>query len=226
MKQSSARKADLEARSRILGELGQRILRARMELALESGAKVSQEELGILVGRYLGSTRPITGATVSRWESGETVPDLVTTAAIAEICGADPGWLAYGERSRAPSPAQSRESGADALFRAAQLGNLIATERTNAIEQHQAVRNREWSSRFANYEKSLRAARRIKDASARDARLAELSEEFAHLKAQNQETLEQATRAYLDAASLPRVEIERVREELNAKTKDTRKQGP
>ena len=45
----------------------------------------------------------VTGASASRWKTG-SVPDLGVIGALAEICGVDPGWLAFGEQTGAPSP--------------------------------------------------------------------------------------------------------------------------
>ncbi len=84
--------------------LGRRIFRARLEASIVGPKKISQAELGLLVGRHLGAAKGITGATVSRWEAEESVPDLATVGAIAVVCQVDPGWLAYGNLSKAPAP--------------------------------------------------------------------------------------------------------------------------
>lgn len=84
--------------------LGRRILRARLELSVRGTQKVTQERLGQLVAEHTERAQRITGATVSRWESGESTPDIQTLEAIAVVCSVDPGWLAFGEKSRAPSP--------------------------------------------------------------------------------------------------------------------------
>jgi transcriptional regulator with XRE-family HTH domain len=94
--------------SRVTGDraaqLAERILQARLAYSMATKSKVSQEALGALVSERLGREQRITGATVSRWESGGAVPDLATVEAIAEVCGVDPGWLAFGEKSAAPAP--------------------------------------------------------------------------------------------------------------------------
>jgi hypothetical protein len=84
--------------------LGGRIMAARVQLALSSGHKVTQAGLGALVSQALGREQAITGATVSRWEAGQSVPDLESVAGIAAVCKVDPGWLAFGPSSGAPAP--------------------------------------------------------------------------------------------------------------------------
>lgn len=83
--------------------LGKRILRSRLEASISGPQKISQVRLGLLVARYLGSMSA-TGATVSRWEAGESLPDLATVGGIAAVCHVDPGWLAFGDFSKAPAP--------------------------------------------------------------------------------------------------------------------------
>jgi hypothetical protein len=69
------------------------------------GRDVTETELGELVGKkYDGS--PISQASVNRWFSG-TLPDHGRMVALAEVIGADPGWLAYG-----PDEDQQGEQGA------------------------------------------------------------------------------------------------------------------
>lgn len=46
----------------------------------------------------------IPAATVSRWEADRAIPDLHTISAIARVARVDPGWLAFGEKSSAPTP--------------------------------------------------------------------------------------------------------------------------
>ena len=65
---------------------------------------MSQERLGGLLSAQLGREQPISGATISRWESNDATPDLATLEALAVVCRVDPGWLAFGERSKAPAP--------------------------------------------------------------------------------------------------------------------------
>jgi hypothetical protein len=50
-----------------------------------------------------GTPRTVSSDEVVTWFA-DALPDLRTTAAIAEVCGVDPGWLAFGPASAAPSP--------------------------------------------------------------------------------------------------------------------------
>jgi len=77
--------------------LGERIIYCRLRARFQSGTSVSQEELGKLVAKLLLRDQPVSGATVSRWESGEFQPDLSSITAIAEVGGVAPGWLAFGD---------------------------------------------------------------------------------------------------------------------------------
>jgi hypothetical protein len=65
------------------------------------GRRVTQIEVGTAVGKSLGKMMP--GPTVSRHFNGR-VPDIRTLSAYAEEMGVDPGWLAFGDASRAPPP--------------------------------------------------------------------------------------------------------------------------
>jgi hypothetical protein len=80
--------------------------------------RISQETFGRMISRYVGREKAITGATVSRWEADEAVPDIATIAAVASLCGLDPGWLAFGSRSGAPTP-EDRWKSATAAMREA-----------------------------------------------------------------------------------------------------------
>lgn len=81
--------------------VGKRIARCRFVVQAGMEEKVSQQGFGTIIAKKLGLEADITGATVSRWEAGESVPDLLVLKAIAELAAADPGWLAYGEKSSA-----------------------------------------------------------------------------------------------------------------------------
>jgi transcriptional regulator with XRE-family HTH domain len=100
--------SDIEVRRSPDTSLGERILIARFEASALRSEKLSQERLGALVSRDLSKGAPITAATVSRWESGDTVPSVTTIGAVARVCGVDPGWLAFGAESAAPSPRRGR----------------------------------------------------------------------------------------------------------------------
>jgi transcriptional regulator with XRE-family HTH domain len=100
--------SDIEVRRSPETSLGERILIARFEASALRSEKLSQERLGVLVSRELSKGAPVTAATVSRWESGDTVPSVTTIAGIARVCGVDPGWLAFGAESAAPSPRRGK----------------------------------------------------------------------------------------------------------------------
>ena len=86
---------------------------ARFEASALRGEKLSQERLGALVSRELAKGAPITAATVSRWESGDAAPSVASLAAVARVCGVDPGWLAFGADSAAPGPRRGKPQLAD-----------------------------------------------------------------------------------------------------------------
>jgi transcriptional regulator with XRE-family HTH domain len=100
--------SDIEVRRPPETSLGERILIARFEASALRSEKLSQERLGGLVSRELSKGAPVTAATVSRWESGDTVPSVTTLAAVARVCGVDPGWLAFGAESAAPGPRRGK----------------------------------------------------------------------------------------------------------------------
>ena len=65
---------------------------------------VTQREVAEGVSDALGLDPPLRVTTVSRWVLGQSIPDVVVMGAIAAFFGADPGWLAFGDRSQAPKP--------------------------------------------------------------------------------------------------------------------------
>ncbi len=84
--------------------LGHRIFLAHLELSYRLGRRVTLAELGALTAVHMGRAAPFTAASVSRWESGAQVPTPPISAAIGEVTGTDPGWIAHGTRSAAPPP--------------------------------------------------------------------------------------------------------------------------
>ena len=96
--------------------LGERIIFCRISARFQLGNSVSQAELGKLVATLLGRTRPVSGATVSRWESGEFEPDLESLTTIAGIGGVSPGWLAFGYGGGAEPPELRTRDGVDRAF--------------------------------------------------------------------------------------------------------------
>jgi transcriptional regulator with XRE-family HTH domain len=66
--------------------------------------RMSQSTFGIGLAARMDRERAFPAATVSRWESDLAKPDLATISAIARSAKVDPGWLAFGAASDAPSP--------------------------------------------------------------------------------------------------------------------------
>lgn len=79
-----------------------RMLDAMLALWSRERGQVSQREIGERVGARLGR-EAFSQAAVSRWFQGR-MPDWEVLLALAEVCGVDPGWLAFGARSAAPAP--------------------------------------------------------------------------------------------------------------------------
>ena len=61
----------------------------------EGGERISQAEIGRRMAQRLGMGR--SPAAVSEWWTGKSIPDTITMAALADVLGASPGWLAFGE---------------------------------------------------------------------------------------------------------------------------------
>ena len=99
-----------------MDSLGGRIRLCRTLTTVEGQPETSQGGFAFLVGEGLGR-EPVSAATISRWESGESIPDLSTLLQISRLAGVDPGWLAFGQASRAPAPQMnaSRRSVLEAL---------------------------------------------------------------------------------------------------------------
>ncbi len=138
--------------------LGRRVLRARMEASADEPKMISQSTLGLLVGRRLGVEKGISGATVSRWEADESTPDLATVRAIAEVCRVDPGWLAFGEGSKAPGPDSSADDSMMGHYRRANMAILLSQERTREVEMWQKRKSKEWNTRLNRYQRRQRGS--------------------------------------------------------------------
>ena len=64
--------------------------------------KLELTEFGQRIGARL--MRPaVSPSTIMEWFAG-VVPDVATLQAVADVCGVDPGWLAFGAASAAPAP--------------------------------------------------------------------------------------------------------------------------
>jgi transcriptional regulator with XRE-family HTH domain len=64
----------------------------------------SKTEIGRRVSNLLSRDRPYTPTAINKWFNEGVVPDIATIAALAKVLQVDPGWLAFGDESRAPAP--------------------------------------------------------------------------------------------------------------------------
>lgn len=183
--------------------VGRRITRARLEFAEQTHQKVSQEQFGLYVGRALGYPKGITGATVSRWEAEETLPDLITIAAIAMLAGVDPGWLAYGTRSKSPSPDQPSGNSEYDAYRRASIEIGLAEQRTVEADKRNNAIMRDYDKRFKQNLREQRVARGIKDPVERDRRVAEALAQFEALTQELDVRIEEAAQQLGEAADVP-----------------------
>lgn len=79
----------------------ERFLLCYMQLSRKEQTSMSFEELTRRIAKTLG--RPISGTTVTRWRDGSE-PDAEHAIAVAKVFTVDPGWLMFGEHSKAPAP--------------------------------------------------------------------------------------------------------------------------
>lgn len=87
-----------------------RLFRAWYLFQAREGEPRSQGWLAQEVSSLLRLEEPLTQGSVSRWFKGAE-PNLKTIVAIAQVLGVDPGWLAFGEISAAPPPADPMQEG-------------------------------------------------------------------------------------------------------------------
>ncbi|MFI5248569.1 MAG: helix-turn-helix domain-containing protein [Gemmatimonadales bacterium] len=178
--------SDIEVRRSPETSLGERILIARFEASALRSEKLSQERLGALVSRELSKGAPVTAATVSRWESGDTVPSVTTIAAIARVCGVDPGWLAFGAASTAPSPRRGKpQHPAESV-----AGDEPRPERPDELRRDEpALDPQSWlkrqqrlhQTRLAKLNADLKDAYRASPSVARASKIRHLTAELRHL---------------------------------------------
>lgn len=93
-------------------ELGERIYNLRKRSAL------SQEEFADRLG--------VSRQAVSKWETGQSVPDSEKAAAIAKFFGVSLDYLLNGEEAATPLPMANVEGGADSVACAAQQDGQAA----------------------------------------------------------------------------------------------------
>lgn len=79
-----------------------RLFEARLYLDGVLRRRLTDREWGDRVGKLL--KHDLSSSTLTRWQSGQTVPDLEQVLAMAKVCQVDPGWLAFGSDSAAPGP--------------------------------------------------------------------------------------------------------------------------
>lgn len=91
-------------------EMRKRLFRAWWSYQAAVGGERSQEWLAEAVSNELGLKEPLTQSAVSRWMRGEGI-SLKKLVALAKVLGVDPGWLAFGEDSKAPPPADPMQEG-------------------------------------------------------------------------------------------------------------------
>jgi len=186
------------------GTVGERIVVARMVLSADEHARISQEALGARVAQHLNDPRPITGATVSRWETGESVPDLETLAAIGAVCRVDPGWIAFGAASNAADPRDvMMKGGLIGQARAQSIRGRVLEDRISQLSD-EAERNRKAvDERLEGFEKAAELIDQIEDSDVREARLVEHRAEFAEFVAADRERNAEWERRWRATVSQP-----------------------
>jgi len=95
--------ADAQAQAR--QAFSERMYSALKRLEFGLGRDVTQGQLAEMVSAHLGESKAKDQTTVGRWFRG-TIPDVHIIEAIAEVCGVEPGWLAFG---RGPMARQGSE---------------------------------------------------------------------------------------------------------------------
>jgi hypothetical protein len=155
-----------------------------MVLSADEGARVSQEALGGRVAHHLNDPRPVAGATVSRWETGESVPDLETLAAIGAVCRVDPGWIAFGSASNAADPRDAIIKGGlggQSHARAIDF-EILEVEASRLIEEKERNEDAD-RERLRGFAKARRLIEQIENSAERKARRAQFHAEVREFKA-------------------------------------------
>ena len=93
-------------------EFAARMELARVEAGVVEGRTITKREIARRAGEYLGLKLAIPERTVGRYFDGR-VPKhpLRIIEALAKAMHVDPGWLAFGEKSKAPAPRAARLDG-------------------------------------------------------------------------------------------------------------------
>ena len=82
--------------ARQAGHWSARFLEAWQAFERAHGRKVRAKEIADALG--------VSDGLVSQWQGRDDPPPHPNIIRISEVCGVDPGWLAYGELSKAPMP--------------------------------------------------------------------------------------------------------------------------
>lgn len=84
--------------------LGDRLTKARLDLAARRGAEVTKSAVAQAVG--------VTPTSVGRWEKDEKEPALAMIQLLAEVLEVDPRWLAFGGGEARTPPVRPLPAGA------------------------------------------------------------------------------------------------------------------
>jgi transcriptional regulator with XRE-family HTH domain len=114
------------------------------------GDRLSQEEFGRIVAVHMDREKALTGATISRWESGEALPDLPTLRAIASLVDFDPGWLAFGSSTEARGPTERRLAENQAKRDARERERTTTRAATEALINRAAAESHALHERLTN----------------------------------------------------------------------------
>jgi hypothetical protein len=103
---------------------------------LKNHRQVTQIWLATETSKQLGLKQSLASETARRWLAGLSVPDSETIQAIALVLDCDPGWLAYGDHSKAPPPGKPDDVFADG-------GDVPARKRVDDIPTRSRKKNTE-----------------------------------------------------------------------------------
>jgi len=115
-------------------EFGERLCEARSRL--EKKGRIGYKQVADFVREKTSRAKPHSETSVGRWFKGESFPDEVATIwALAVMFGVDPGWLAFGAASQAPSPEEmdQREAVRRQLETMRQMGPPTEATLTNKV---------------------------------------------------------------------------------------------
>lgn len=90
----------------------ERMRLAQVEAGVVNRGLVRRGEIAIRVAQILGLPKPLPARTVGRYFDGR-VPHCRVIGALAQAMHVDPGWLAFGDASKAPAPRSASLDGYD-----------------------------------------------------------------------------------------------------------------